>query len=368
MKKVLVLTHEYYPHRGGVARYCYSLFRHFDMSDYLVISDHPEIKTTDNIRHWRLKSHWLWPTWLITFFKLRRILREEKIGLIFTPNILPLGSLAYCLYLFDKIPYVISLHGLDIRLALRHKAWLTKLILARASLILTNSNNTKEVISYFNLPEEKLQIFYPSLDLELKVEDQHLQYLRRKYELEPDDKILLTVGRLNKRKGQDLVLKAIAQLCDLKIKYFIVGHGDLKAELEGLIKNYNLTGKVFILESVADEEKVYYYNLADIFVLPNRNDDVDVEGFGIVFLEAAACKLAIIAGNSGGVAEIWENNVNALLIDNEDVKQLAAAVRKLLLDNEFRIKLAEAARRRFEQFASSEQQSNRLKGLLAKIV
>ncbi len=77
MKKVLVLTHEYYPYRGGVARYCYNLFRYFDKKDYLVISDHKDVETRENIRHWPLKTPWLWPSWLLTFFKLRRLIKQD---------------------------------------------------------------------------------------------------------------------------------------------------------------------------------------------------------------------------------------------------------------------------------------------------
>lgn len=367
MKKVLLLTHEYFPFRGGVARYCYNLFRYFYKQDYLVVSDHEQVKTQDNIIHLKLKSSWLRPTWLTSFFSVKKIIKQHNIGLIVTPNILPLGSMAYFFHKLYKLPYVISLHGLDIRLALKHKAGLTRRILSQASLIMANSCNTAQVIKFLDLGADKIKVFYPSLDVKLDYDEQHLKNLKNKYALREGDKILLTVGRLTKRKGQDLVIKAMAQLSGYNFKYFIIGSGDLKTELARLIEYYHMEDRVFILDNVSDEQLVYYYKMADVFVLPNRHDDSDVEGFGMVFMEAAAYRLSIIAGNSGGVAEIWENNVNAILIDNENIVQLIEALQKIFDNPELKQTLGQRAYEKYKEFPTAPEQSRKFKELLNKI-
>jgi len=366
MKKVLLLTHEYYPFRGGVARYVYNLFRHFAKDRYLVVTDNPQVKRGDNIINMQLTSRFVKPGWLLSFLKLRSIFKQSQADIIFTPNILPLGTLAYFLFKFFHIPYIISLHGFDIRLALKNKKSLTKKILQNAELILVNSKDTRGYISNFGLPMEKIHLFYPTADKQTHYDKAKLTALRQNLNIKDSDHVLLTVGRLTQRKGQDLVIKAIRNLRGfLDVKYLIVGQGENKAELEKLIRVYKLDSRVKILDNISDDNLVYYYKLANIFVLPNRFTDTDVEGFGIVFLEAASAGLAIIAGRSGGVTEILANNENAILIENENIGQLTEAITMLLNNPHKADKLAQEAKQRYQQFLNSRAQSDKLKQLLS---
>ena len=88
------------------------------------------------------------------------------------------------------------------------------------------------------------------------------------------------------------------------------------------------------------------YAAADVFVMPNRSDGVDFEGFGIVFLEAAASGLPSIAGNSGGAPEAVADEQTGLLVDGEDAQQLTAALRRLALSEDLRRRLGSRARER----------------------
>jgi len=362
MKKTLVLTHEYYPFKGGVARYVYNLFKNFDRSEYLVVTDHPAVKTEDNILNIKLKHSFVWPTWILAYFKIRKIIKKNNIEMVFTPNILPLGTMAY----FLGLPYVVSLHGLDINLALKNKAWLTRRILAKAAKIVTNTKNTAQLISHLNLPSKNIFVIYPTLDWEYKFYEDKFIKLKQTLDIRENNKVLLTVGRLNRRKGQDLVIKAIARLkSKLDIKYLIVGQGDFELELRQLINEEDLEANVFIFKDVEDIDLIYYYKMANLFVLPNRDDSVDIEGFGIVFLEAASLKLPIIAGASGGVTEILTNRENALLVKNGDLDQLTDHIEHLLKNKPDADKLAEKAFKRAQDFASAKEQSNILRNILS---
>jgi len=356
MKHTLLLTHEYYPYKGGIANYCYSLFKFFDKKDYLVITDNTEVSTRDNIINLKLKNRFLKPSYILSYFKLKKIIKDNNIEQIFTPNILPLGSLAY----FLNIPYIISLHGLDIKLALENKPKLTKKILKKAKKIIVNSKHTAEIIKDLNL-DDKIELIYPSIDIKKECDENKLEELKNKLDIK-DNLVLLTVGRLNKRKSHDLVIKVVKDLKDkLNIKYYIIGRGEELDNLKTLIKKYNLENNVCILTDIEDNDLVYYYNLADIFVLPQRYSDKDIEGFGIVFLEAGSYGLPIIAGNKGGPTEILSNK-NSVLINQDNLEELKSSI--LSLNKDKRKELSENIKKRVKDFPSTKDQSNKLKQIL----
>lgn len=360
MKKTLVLTHEYFPFPGGVARYVYSLFKYYPDNKYFVITDNDQVKTQDNIINLKLINTFLKPSWLLGFLKIKKIIKQQNIEQIFTPNILPFGSLAYLLFKLYKIPYIISLHGLDINLALKNKPKIANKILQSAKLIITNSKNTAKLIKHLDLPADKIKVIYPSVDLQKDIKQDKLRNLKNKLGITDKDFVLLTVGRLNRRKGHDLVIRAMAKNKDLSLKYLVVGQGEEQENLLKLAKNEQVNDQIIWAGQVADSELIYYYKLANIFVTPNRLTDVDVEGFGIVFLEAAECQLPIIAGSSGGVTEILTDQENALLINADDLLGLNKAIQLLATDKD-RIKiLAQRAFVRSQEFSTAKQQSAKL--------
>lgn len=363
MKKTLVLTHEYYPFFGGVARYCFDLFKHFDQKDYLVLCDHEQVKTQDNIWHFKFKNKFIKPSWLFSFFYLIKIIKAEKIEQIFTPNILPLGTICYYLNKFFKLPYIISLHGLDINLALKNKKNLAIKILHQADYIICNSQSTAKIIVNLNIDKNKIKVIYPGRDFNCEVNQAKLLNLKKALNIVNTQKVILTVGRLNKRKGHDLVIQVLSEI-NQDFIYLIVGNGEEELSLRNLVEKYKMETKVSFFNNISDEELPYYYKLADIFVLPNRTSKEDVEGFGIVFLNAASCSLPIIAGSSGGVLEILTDKKTALLVASEDLEDLKTKINLLLTDKNLATSLAKAAYARSQEFLSTKQQSEKLKTYL----
>lgn len=361
MKKTLLLTHEYYPFKGGIARYCYNLFKFFAPEDYLVVTDHPEVPNQTNVLNLQL-TNWFWtPSWFLSYFKLKKIIKRYKIEQVFTPNILPLGSLAY----FLRLPYIISLHGLDINLALKNKPWLAKLILKKAKKIIVNSLSTKAAISQLGLPKEKILLFYPSLDFATSYDQTKLAQLQQTLGLEPTDKVLLTVGRLVKRKGQDLVIKAVAEIKkEIPIKYLIVGQGEEENNLQQLIKAQGLAKQVLLCPNVSDTDLIYYYKLANLFVMPHRQTQTDVEGFGLVFLEATKAGLPIIAGQSGGLQDIFKDRQSVWLVAQDNLAELKDSLRWLLNNPQEADKLNKQALLITQKFFDARTQSQKLKAIL----
>lgn len=361
MRKTLLLTHEYYPFKGGIANYCYNLFKYLNKKDYLVITDNIQVKTQENVYNIKLTNHLIRPSWITGYFKIKKIIKQQNIKIIFTPNILPLGTISY----FLKIPYIISLHGLDINLALKNRPKLTRKILNKAERIIVNSRYTYEIVKKLRIDNKKIHLLYPTTQLDTYIIPEKTQQLKRELSLGSEDKILLTVGRLSRRKAQDLVIQAVAKLNNPNLKYFIIGNGPMEKNLRKMIKDYDLDKQVFVLTDVADNNLPYYYDLADIFVLPHRHNKTDIEGFGIVFLEAAMFGLPIIAGSSGGVTDILTDQQNALLVKDDDLDTLTKHLDSLLNNPELSAKLGSQAKLRAEDFPIAKEQSLVLKELLS---
>jgi phosphatidylinositol alpha-1,6-mannosyltransferase len=165
--------------------------------------------------------------------------------------------------------------------------------------------------------------------------------------------ILLTVARLVPHKGQDLVIRALpALLHDFpELRYVIVGEGHDEARLRGLAAELNVTGSVIFAGSLSEEDVPEAYATATIYVGMSRLDrDVNVEGFGISFLEASASGIPVVAGDSGGVRSAVRDGETGVVIPSTDLRALTAIVRKLLTDPDLRALLGANGRRAVEEY------------------
>jgi phosphatidylinositol alpha-1,6-mannosyltransferase len=152
-------------------------------------------------------------------------------------------------------------------------------------------------------------------------------------------RVLLTVGRLSERKGMDRVIQALprlrAEMPDLV--YLMVGEGLFRASLEALAASLGVSHAVIFAGSVSPEELVDHYALADAFIMANRTlENGDTEGFGLVFLEANACAVPVIAGCAGGSVDAVTDGVNGLVVDGTSCEPIEAGVRRLLGDSRLR--------------------------------
>jgi phosphatidylinositol alpha-1,6-mannosyltransferase len=112
-----------------------------------------------------------------------------------------------------------------------------------------------------------------------------------------------------------------------RLRYVIVGDGPHQAQLEAQAAELGVTDIVHFVGPASEADQPGWYAAADVFVMPNRNDGVDFEGFGIVFLEAAAAGLPVIGGQSGGVPEAVAEGVTGRLVDGENLEELTSAMR-----------------------------------------
>jgi phosphatidylinositol alpha-1,6-mannosyltransferase len=181
--------------------------------------------------------------------------------------------------------------------------------------------------------------------------------------------ILLTVGRLVPRKGIDLMLRALPLILqETAVTYHIGGSGPDHARLEKLVQESGIQHAVRFLGRIPDDELPHLYASADLFVMPNREIQAEgsLEGFGIVFLEASASGLPVIAGRSGGAVEAVQDGITGLLVAPDSVEELATAVLTLLRDAPKRQQMGQAGRQWVETEMNWDRTARQFMDLLAR--
>lgn len=160
--------------------------------------------------------------------------------------------------------------------------------------------------------------------------------------------VVVCVSRLMPRKGQDVLIRALPEVRRQAgdVGLLLVGGGPLRSRLERLVKEYGVTDDVCITGSVPFEQLPSYYRAGDVFAMPCRDRlrGLDVEGLGMVFLEAAACGLPVVAGTSGGSTDAIIDGETGLLVDGNAPGEVAAAISTLLTDATRAADMAERGR------------------------
>lgn len=158
--------------------------------------------------------------------------------------------------------------------------------------------------------------------------------------------VLLTVGRLVPRKGIDTVLRALPTIIAAvpDVAYLVAGTGPDRERLEQLARHLDVLDAVRFLGHVAHEELPAHYSAADLFVMPAREAPPDVEGFGLVFLEANACGTPVVGARTGGIPDAIVDGETGMLVPPSDPDTLARAITGLLSDPERLARLGEQGR------------------------
>ena len=262
---------------------------------------------------------------------------------------LPEGIAAWASHCLWGPRYICWSHGEDVSVGLtsRELTWVMTRVYGAAEAVIANSVSTQSLLLCLGLPKERVPVVYPGVDPDRFHPGVDGRDLREAL-LRGGDTLLLSVGRLQRRKGHDLVIDAMAALRDVTrgLRYVIVGEGEERGRLERMVSERRLTDLVTFAGAVAEETLPAYFAASDVFVMPNRREGADIEGFGIVFLEAAASGKPTIAGNSGGAPEAIEHERTGLLVGGTDARELADVIARLVRDPANREKLGRAGRAR----------------------
>ncbi len=181
----------------------------------------------------------------------------------------------------------------------------------------------------------------------------------------------LSVGNLVARKGHDMVIRGLRRLRQTvpEATYLIVGHGSYRVQLENLAKGLEVRDRV-IFAGLAAEELPNIYAISDVFVMPSREqlEECDVEGFGLVFLEASACAKPVVGGRSGGIPDAIVDGVTGLLVNPHDPEDIANALARLLTNNHLAIRLGQQGRSWVIKYFSWGRVADRVEGILRSVL
>jgi len=285
---------------------------------------------------------------------------NNKFDLIICSH-LSLSFLTFIIHLFFKIPYFVITYGVEVWLS---PNFFEKKGILNANLVLPISNFTKyQMMKNYNISDKKLIVMPCFIGTGRFIIKEKNSDLIKKYNLE-NKKILLTVGRLNKQeqqKGHDRIIQVMVSLVKKipNLIYIIVGDGDDKPRLENLVLENKLNNFVVFAGQVEDNLLFDFYNLCDVYVMPSSQ-----EGFGIVFLEAAAFQKPVIAGNKDGSVDAVADGETGILVDPNNIQEIADAIEYLILNRDIAEKMGKAGRERVLMEFSLEIMEDKLKKII----
>ncbi len=251
------------------------------------------------------------------------------------------------------MPYVVFLGGAEITVpgAVPGVARLLRWVLAESSLLFTVSRYTAEQAVRLSGGLARAEVLRPALEVERYASTQAGEAAAARAALGLDSApLVVCVGRLVARKGQDMLIAALADLDGgfPDVQLALVGGGRLADELRRQAAAAGVADRVHLPGEVSDDELRLWLQAADIFAGPSRTRlrGLEVEGFGIVYAEAALTGLPVVAGRSGGAPEAVVEGETGFVVDAHTPDELTAALRRLLsMSSEERHQMGAAGRR-----------------------
>lgn len=368
MNRLLVLTELFLPTKGGTAVWAAEVYKRLGGKEiHIITADVPGAAEVDavhpnSIHRLVLKRvPWLKPESLLMyarfFFKSLWLALSHRFNSIHAFRSLPEGLVAWLVARMTFRPVVIYAHGEELtgwgkgakyeamRFALRH-----------ADMVIANSDFTRQELLGMGVSEQRIVLINPGVDVERFRPGLPCDDLKQQIGLAPGEKLILSVGRLSRRKGFDMVIRSLPELINqgIAVRYVHIGIGEDYDYLINLSKEMGVADKVHLLGHVSPEDLPRWYNACDVFAMPNREINGDTEGFGMVFIEAAACGKPAIGGRAGGTGAAIQEGITGLRVDADSSEKVRIALAQILGDTNLALTLGRDGRVRTESQFSWE--------------
>lgn len=362
---ILVITWNFPPRRGGIEylinNLCAGLGKRHSVT---VVTSHSQFSGFCENVVFRAP----WPG-LIAFgtYALwrgaRLLFRDPGKNIIFGGSALLTPLVLILARLFGR-KAVVQTHGLDIVHADALYQVLCVRWLKHCERIIANSTYTAALLRNAGVPEDRVTVIPPGIDPRRFAASQNIDAVRNELGFDDEKQIVMFVGRLAKRKGvKEFIEKSFVHARrEVPAACFVVvgdnpleslaHRDDVLAGIKQTVADLRLQEHVRLLGALADEQVTALYQIADVVVLPVLASKEDVEGFGIVLLEAAAASKPVVATRVGGIPDAVENGRSGILVEPGDYDEMTKALIALLRNDELRRSLgAYAANRAQETFA-----------------
>ncbi len=360
--KTLLISEVFPPRLGGTATLFYKVYSHYPPGEAVVLTDlqpgdenfdkgfsFPVVRVPLSMNEWGFLNPGSVRRYFRHMLQTRTIVRRRQIQIVHCARVMPEGVFAYLLHAVSKTPYCVYAHGEEIGTALssRQLRVLMNRVYGSAETIVANSQNTRTLLVRTGVPDSKIAVVFPGVDANRFYPGNSTE-ARKKLGISGQP-VLLSVGRLQRRKGHDRVLQSLPRLLSELpgLAYVIAGAGEEEARLKEMAESLNVSRHVHFAGAVPDGLLPDYYRACDVFIMPNREESHhDIEGFGIVFLEANACCKPVIGGKSGGTADAVVDGETGFLVNPEDPVAIADAALLLCRDKTLAAELGHQGRTR----------------------
>lgn len=342
--RCLVITELFLPTKGGTAVWFAEVYARLGGREiHILTADVPDAAEVDrehpnSVHRIKLRRHaWLKPESLLMYLKLFGFaidiaIRHRTDG-VHAGRVLPEGLVAWAVACLTRKPFIVYAHGEELTTWGRGLKYRTMVFtFQRADLVIANSEYTRGELLKIGVDANRIALIYPGVDTTRFRPGLPCDDLRNGLGLGLGQKLVLSVGRLQRRKGFDSIVRSIPLLVanNVDMHYAAIGIGEDRNYLENLARELGVAERVHFVGRVAQTELPRWYNACDLFAMPNRDVDGDTEGFGIVYIEAGACGKPVIAGNAGGTGAAVLDGVNGLRVDGTSVESVAQAISRFL--------------------------------------
>ncbi|MGH3881574.1 MAG: glycosyltransferase family 4 protein [Actinophytocola sp.] len=376
MPRTLVVTNDFPPRPGGIQSYLHALASRLPDQDLVVYApswqhssgSHPEFDAEQPFPVIRHENGLMLPTPAVAR-RAREILRAEQCDTVWFGAAAPLALLAPQLRAAGAQRVIASTHGHEV-------GWS---MLPGARQALRRIGTTTDVVTFVSKytrsrfasafgPNAALEYLPSGVDTEqFQPNSAARKEIRARYGL-GDRPTAVCVSRLWPRKGQDMLIKALPQIRARvpEAALLLVGGGPYADRLRAMAEQLGVAEHVIMTGRVPWEELPAHYVAGDVFAMPCRTHGrgLDVEGLGIVYLEASASGLPVVAGRSGGAPETVLDGVTGNVVDGRDLAQLTDSVASLLESPVAASEMGEAGRRWVSRHWRWEDIAGRLARLL----
>lgn len=367
MLNVHLITTNFPPSTGGVARYLYEIVRFLPEQQIRVtatdIEGADEFDSTESLpirRLWlpRRLPNLLKHVWLACRLCVSIVTSSDNCILCYNTHLRVLIP-AWVNYRVRGVKFAVFAYGrgLQVRQRNKYKRPILNRLLSDACAVITCSQFTTQMVVDLGFSSKKSHTVLPTFTADHLETPVSKEYLQNKFDIPVDRRLLLTTGRLVERKGHDTLIRALPDIirCVPNVHYIIAGTGVNRSNLEELVRSLELEKYVTFTGYVSDSELAGLYSICDVFAMISRElaENGDVEGFGIVFLEANLFRKPVVGGESGGVPDAVVNGKTGLLVDPDSLSEVKESVVKLLVDRELAEELGSAGYARvIEEFGA----------------
>lgn len=380
VEKILFVTNDFPPQSGGIQTFIEGLIYQLPKNSVVVhASSHHDFAAQEEYDQAifdelgvvvvRDRQRILLPT-LRLRNRIAGTIHAHSIKSVVFGASVPLGLLAPSLRKLGVLRFVALTHGHEVWWAkVPPFKWLLRWVAHHCDVVTHLGSFTKGAISKALRPEDrqKLSPLAPGVNVEIFHPGAKPPALITRYGLE-NKQVILCVGRLVQRKGQDVLIRAMAQLKDKysEAQLLIAGAGNYESKLRRLALTQKVEDRITFVGRVPFADLPDLFRSADIFASPTRDrfGGLEVEGLGIVYLEASASGLPVIAGASGGSPDAVLSGETGLVVDGRDLDAIAQALDHLLGDASVRKSMGEHGRRWMESQWSWEIMGERFRRLL----